>query len=257
MKFNRNLTKKIFSIFIIFNILNFNIITSYAAEKKDDSIENLLGSLVRQAWVSWCTFFENNNEGSTDASVMYRFWGQDEESDVGSNTGFGMNAVQGNIVLNAKRIHDYIKENSYAYSCTHNVSNGYSNSCTCNSTSCFGKPLNANTVQQYYNIRCIDCSAFVSWVLYESGIDIGRQTSHFFYNQNYVMYAQYNWTKITDWNDLQPGDVLVRSGHVGIYEGNGYTLEAGSTNSIRADHSYGSIASVASRYRFAVRVSLK
>ena len=248
MKFNRNLAKKIFSIFIIFSILNFNIVTSYAAGENDDSIENLLGALLRQAWVSWSTFFENNNEESTDASVMYKFWGQDE--------GQNMSAVQGNIVLNAQRIHNYIRENRYAYSCTHNVSNGYSNSCTCNSTSHFGKPLNANTVQEYYDIRCIDCSAFVSWVLFESGIDIGRQSSHFFYNQSYERYTQYNWTKITDWNDLQPGDVLVRRGHVGIYEGDGYTLEAGSTGSIRAEHSYGNITSVASRYSFAVRVSL-
>lgn len=118
--------------------------------------------------------------------------------------------TEGDIVSVATRIHQYIRENQYAYSCSENVSNGYVNTCTKNGTSAFGKSLNANTIKEWYNMRCIDCSAYVSWVLYESGIDIGRQRSTFFYNGNYTSYTQYNWKKITDWNDLQPGDILVR-----------------------------------------------
>lgn len=161
----------------------------------------------------------------------------------------------GDIVSVATRIHNYIRENQYAYSCYENVRDGYVNTCTCDGTSNFAKPLNASTIQEWYNMRCIDCSAFVSWVLYESGIDIGRQTSHFFYNEQYTSYTQYNWQKITNWNDLQPGDILVKSGHVGIYIGDGYTLEAGSTNAIRAEKSYGNISSVQNEYSFAVRVT--
>lgn len=161
----------------------------------------------------------------------------------------------GDIASTAIEIHNYINQNNYAYSCEHNVSAGYSNSCTCDGATNFGLELNANTISQYYDIRCIDCSAFVSWVLYESGIDIGRKSSSFFYNENYETYTQYNWQKITDWNDLQPGDILVKSNHVGIYIGNGSSVEAGSTNAIRKESSFGNLNSIKNYYSFAVRVS--
>ena len=79
MKFNKNIVKKILSTIIIINILNFNIITSYAVEERDDySIQGMIGALFRQIWVSWCTFFDNNNDGTTEPSVMYSFWNTKE-----------------------------------------------------------------------------------------------------------------------------------------------------------------------------------
>lgn len=166
------------------------------------------------------------------------------------------NMYGGDIVSVATRIHEYIRENKYAYSCSHNVYGGYVNTCEKNEESHFGKDLNSSTIQDWYEMRCIDCSAFVSWVLYESGIDIGRQTSDFFYGGGYTSsYTQYNWQKITNWNDLQPGDILVKSGHVEIYIGNGYTLGAGCTDAIRREKSYGNLSSIKNDFAFAVRVT--
>jgi hypothetical protein len=186
--------------------------------------------------------------------------GVENESKVYLNLGFNGVGSQfqasNNIVENARRIHDYMREKLYAYSCAHNVYNNYSNSCVCNGTSNFGLGLNKSNVNQYYNgIKCIDCSAYVSWGLFESGIEIDRQTSYFFYYGNYSNYPQYKWEKITNWDDLQPGDVLVRETHVEFYEGNGYTLSAGSTEGIRSEHTEKNLQKIAGSFDFAIRVS--
>lgn len=158
------------------------------------------------------------------------------------------------IVDIAVGLHDFIRENDYAYSCSHNVSNGYSNSCGCNGISAFGK----NNFEQYKNIKCIDCSAYVSWVLsqYLGSSFSARRTSHWFNNSaNWPS----GWQRVA-MNDIEAGDILVRfdetsnTGHVGIYIGNGKTVEAGSTESIRAQNSYGNKRKVINAYEFAIRI---
>lgn len=150
----------------------------------------------------------------------------------------------------AQGLHDFIRENQYAYSCSDNVSNGYSNSCTCNSTSHFA----INNFDEFDNIKCIDCSAYVSWVLNQYlGSDKfpTRWWSGDFANESKWISG---WQKINI-NDIQAGDILWKNGHVGIYIGNGYTLEAGSTNTIRSQNSYnGNIQSIINNYEFAIRI---
>lgn len=154
-----------------------------------------------------------------------------------------------NLVDIATKIHEHIKTNQYAYSCTHNVSNGYSNSCICDGSSYFGK----NTFEDFSNIKAIDCSAYVSWVLnqYLGNDKFGARWWSGDYNDSSKWLS--GWTKINI-NDIAAGDILVKKGHVGIYIGNGKTLEAGSTNAIRKDYSYGSVQSVIKDYTFAIRI---
>ena len=81
-----------------------------------------------------------------------------------------------------------------------------------------------------YNIPCpgptIDCSAYVSWVLYECGY-----TDEFYYQHNTLKFLETDWNKKYGWEeisipagynpigDLQPGDILVRNGN-GIHHMN-------------------------------------
>ena len=82
----------------------------------------------------------------------------------------------------------------------------------------------------------IDCSIYVSWVMYELGLQEKCYTS-----ATYRSNPQ-GWQKITDKDNLQPGDILVYIGHVEIYAGPGkdgtnnttiFKYTAGSTNSIQ------------------------
>ena len=257
MKLIKSKKIKICFILIMIVIFSFNTIASFASvESESNTAMGGVGSILRQVWIGLETIFENSDNDEEQASVMYKFWGGDEDSSASiGNGGYGISA-SGSIVENAKRIHQYIKENQYAYSCTHNVSNGYTNTCECDGTSVFGKSLDDKTVSTFYkDIRCIDCSAFVSWVLFESGIKVGRQSSSFFYGGDYNKYDQYKWEKITDWNALEPGDILVKSGHVEIYAGEGHSFNAGSTNGIRADFTSRGIAGISNTFSFALRVS--
>ena len=63
----------------------------------------------------------------------------------------------------------------------------------------------------------IDCSSFVSWVLYEYGypaFEGGQTTTQVFYNTNWN--EKYGWTEVTVGateniiNKVQPGDLVVR-----------------------------------------------
>lgn len=123
------------------------------------------------------------------------------------------------------------------------------NSCTCDGTSYF----RLSTFENYNKIKCIDCSAYVSWVLnqYLGNENFNnRKTSHWFAQQgNWPS----GWQKINIAN-IQPGDILWKNGHVGIYIGNGRTVEAGCTRAIRGEYSFGSIQSVMNNYTFAIRI---
>lgn len=172
----------------------------------------------------------------------------------GSNSGYtaiGQTGGSSDSLVNiAKSLHDYIRTNNYSYSCSTNVSSGYTNQCyNCGGLSAFEK----NTFEQFNSIRCIDCSAYVSWVLNTylgDTVFSTRWASPNFGNQSKWPST---WKKINI-NDIQPGDILWKSGHVGIYIGDGKTVEAGCTDAIREEYSHGSLQSVTSTYTFGIRI---
>ena len=63
-----------------------------------------------------------------------------------------------------------------------------------------------------------DCSGLIYYALNKSGYSISYMTSAGWLNSSF--------RTITDFSQLQAGDILCMPGHVGIYEGDGYSVEA-------------------------------
>lgn len=83
-----------------------------------------------------------------------------------------------------------------------------------------------------YNIRVVDCSSYVSWVLYEAGIpgfNAGAQQSSSMFNAN-----PWNFSVVSQ-NEAKAGDILVYKGHVEIYAGNNTCYNAGANSAIKVN----------------------
>ena len=68
-----------------------------------------------------------------------------------------------------------------------------------------------------------DCSGFAYWCLNQVGIKQSYLTS-------YGWRSCTKYTKITSMNDLKRGDIIIYYGHVAICAGNGYMIDASSSN---------------------------
>ena len=128
----------------------------------------------------------------------------------------------------AKQCHDYLKQNNYYYSSAANKSAGeyvYD-----------GTSTGSNIPKPYPGEgNYIDCSAYVSWVLYEYGYTelAGWQQST---GTLLSLANRYGWT-VKSGSEAQPGDILLNPGsHTEIYRGNGTSYNAGSTDAIRRDY---------------------
>lgn len=116
----------------------------------------------------------------------------------------------------AKKCHDYLKENQYYYH-------------------------QGNRVPYPNGTKGIDCSAYVTWALYEYGyteLEGHQKVSWQLRDMGKEGYA--GW-KLIDIEDIQPGDLVFRSSphnHIEIYAGGELVLSCGSTKSIRAEYVY-------------------
>ena len=68
-----------------------------------------------------------------------------------------------------------------------------------------------------------DCSGFVYWCLNQVGVNQGYLTSGAWASCS-------RYTRIGNMGDMQRGDIVVYSGHVAIYAGNGMVIDASSSN---------------------------
>lgn len=129
------------------------------------------------------------------------------------------------ILQNAKKCHDYLRKNGYKY---------------------FQKSISIPITNSG---KTIDCSSYVSWVLYESGFTQFKGPQH-----TSATFAKnpYKWQKISKEN-LKAGDILVYSGHVEIYAGNGKYYNCGGPKSIEheAPSEYGGSSS--NQFKFGLR----
>ncbi len=68
-----------------------------------------------------------------------------------------------------------------------------------------------------------DCSGFVYWCLNQAGVSQSYITSSGWRNPG-------RYTKVSNFDSIQAGDIVVVSGHVGIAAGNGTIIDASSSN---------------------------
>lgn len=71
--------------------------------------------------------------------------------------------------------------------------------------------------------NAFDCSGFVYWCLNQVGVNQSYLTSSGWRNAG-------RYTKITNFNNIQAGDIVVVKGHVGIAAGGGTIIDASSSN---------------------------
>ena len=186
---------------------------------------------IKREGNSYYQIFTNVNTGEISGTVEVSW------PPTGSNS-----LINGDVLEVAKQLHDYVRDNRFTYGAHYNIKN-----------------LGSGTES-----KVIDCSAYVSWVLYELGYqEFGTQkNSSWFKSNGQKLCDKYGWQMITPVNSstLQPGDILVVYGkyingklqhHVEIYAGNGRSYSCGSTSSIRAD----TVKTNFSRYDFALRVT--
>ena len=137
------------------------------------------------------------------------------------------------IVAKAEEIHQYMEDNKYTY-CVYG-GNSYEE---CGS---YGKGHGLNTTFEEsktgYHNTC--CATYVSWVLQETG-HISRAEHSNGADTLANTLKNKGWTKVPA-NQLQPGDVMVFSGHVQIYGDNAEIYNAGSGRSIRGDVTQNSV----------------
>ena len=142
----------------------------------------------------------------------------------GTNENF---SADGTLVEIAKKCHDYIRENNFYYSSAANKNAGKYVS--------DGISTGNGSIPYPNGTNYTDCSAYVTWVLYQYGYTEFRtqKTSSWFNGDGP---ASKGWSVLPA-SSAQPGDILVTSGHVEIYAGDG-TYAAGCTDAIRREKSY-------------------
>jgi len=111
-----------------------------------------------------------------------------------------------NFLFVAKQCHDYLVDNHFTYQ---KGQRDY--------------PIDVATVQK------IDCSAYVSWVIYEyQQGNFSCQPSRWYLKTAKKLYHgiesdnpeyTHGWKAIRDFDELKPGDILCYYGHVQIYMG--------------------------------------
>ena len=128
----------------------------------------------------------------------------------------------------AKQCHDYLRNNGYYYSSAANKSAGRFVKDSTSTGSHIPKPYPGEGTY-------IDCSAYVTWVLYEYGyteLEGWQQSTGTFLS----LANRYGWTVKTG-SEAQPGDILLNPAtHTEIYIGDGKSYNAGSTNAIRREY---------------------
>lgn len=133
----------------------------------------------------------------------------------GINASSSESSSENEMVEIAKELHDYVREKKYSYNTGQ-------------------RPNGCNIPIDESSPKVIDCSAFVSWVLYEYGYtDLAgsQQTTRTLYG----LAQRKGWT-IKSANEAQPGDIMLRLNyHTSIYAGDGYLYDCGSDEWIQEE----------------------
>lgn len=138
--------------------------------------------------------------------------------------------ANGSFLEVAKECHDYIRQNNYSY-------------------------IQGTTIPADENsVSGIDCSAYVTWVLYEYGyteLKGHQKTCRWFMNTSTMQ--KMGWTVLPA-TQAEAGDIVVNSHHMEIYAGDGKFYNAGSTEAIRREISNCGVGYL-NDFTYAIRVT--
>lgn len=138
--------------------------------------------------------------------------------------------ANGSFLAVAKECHDYIRQNNYSY-------------------------IQGTTIPADENsVSGIDCSAYVTWVLYEYGyteLKGHQKTCSWFMNTSTMQ--KMGWTVLPA-TQAEAGDIVVNSHHMEIYAGDGKFYNAGSTEAIRREISNCGVGYL-NDFTYAIRVT--
>ena len=159
---------------------------------------------IKKEGNSYYQIFTNVNTGEISGTVEVAW------PPTGSNT-----LLNGDIIGIAKPLIEYIYSNGTTYKQTTQNITKWSQAYHSNSKAPFSYT---------------DCSTFVTWVAYEyTKLDIFKESKYSGWWMNNATNSKYNgviWDVVSK-NNVQPGDILVRQGHVEIYAGNGKAYSCG------------------------------
>lgn len=135
----------------------------------------------------------------------------------------------GDLVSIAEQCHEYLRINNYYYSSPANKNAGHYVYDQSSTGSSVPKPAQGEGTW-------VDCSSYVSWVLYEYGYkkEFGgwQHVASTFINNKSRYERDFGWVYKSP-SQAQAGDIIVRSDHIEIYAGNGRYLNCGTTEAIR------------------------
>jgi len=194
-------------------------VTTYTYEKVDltENKRTVTTTTRYQTWQAGTTSLRDNTDAflgfivSNTGELPGATAGSQpaQEVDISQVTGFARTILE-----KAAECKQYVASNGYTYGATGNVPVSGSNG-------------------------TIDCSGYVSWVLYEAGYKAtfsGHQkTVSFFVNS-----PPAGWEVITNFDAIQPGDLIIMNdneghqyGHIQIYAGGGLYYNCGYTEAIQ------------------------
>ena len=168
-------------------------------------------SELNSASDAFCASFERPQVCNNDTRRKYSKEIYNRNKGKKAVSSSSVNTSSNKIIASAKEIKKYISSNGYTYGAL------------------------GVQVKDYKKSKTIDCSSYVSVVLYNAGYKqfSGGQASSYTFEDNPWKFD------VIDKSKVQPGDILVYSGHVEIYAGKqGSTIKvynAGSTGAIQTD----------------------
>ena len=182
---------------------------------------------VEEATKQFCGWFErpdsdgfygsSMNDHRIPKAIEYynQFHGRDLSSFLTGGSG-------GTIIECAERIHTYMEENGYFYSCD--------------------TGLLRSTFEESKSTKAVCCASFVCWVVIDAGYMEPDQMSHGALSAADAIEGV-GFTEVSE-SEMQAGDIIsygqpgAYNGHIEIYAGDGQIYNAGGDESIQMDNPY-------------------
>lgn len=172
-----------------------------------------------------------DNKGNTLAGLVKRRKAEWLLFKTGYNIASGNFVAEGGEIIEwAETIHTYMEENGYCY-CVYDSNSGEECVHLARGSHYLSSTFEGSKGNSTIQKTC--CATFVSWVLQEAGYLEENECIHGANNLASFLASEKGFIKVPK-EELQPGDIVVCSGHVEIYAGDNQVYNAGSGSAIRS-----------------------